>query len=136
MIDIGRFLLFMIAAAIVFVAVVLYVTRRRPRRPPSLALLLTTLVVVAGGMLFARYGHVTFRLPWWIYYSVPATLTLLLPPLMFRMTRGEAVRYVVLAFVMAPAIHIVFSLFVGWHDYMPFPMRIPSIAELVRRSLH
>ena len=38
-----------------------------------------------------------------------------------------------MAFLMAPAIHIFFSLFVGWHDYMPFPFYIPSLMELLYR---
>ena len=47
------------------------------------------------------------------------------------MRRGEILQYVPLAVLMAPAIHVIFSLFVGWHDYMPFPFYVPSVFELV-----
>ena len=47
------------------------------------------------------------------------------------MSRQEVARYLPLALCMAPFIHVVFSLFVGWHDYMPFPFYVPSLAELV-----
>jgi hypothetical protein len=83
--------------------------------------------VVAFGMVFARYGHVVFRLPWWIYYGLPALVTFLLPPLALKMRRAEILRYLPMAILMAPAIHVFFSLFVGWHDYMPFPVYIPSL---------
>jgi hypothetical protein len=38
-----------------------------------------------------------------------------------------------MAFLMAPAIHVFFSLVVGWHDYMPFPIYIPSLMEQSHR---
>jgi hypothetical protein len=37
-----------------------------------------------------------------------------------------------MAILMAPAIHVFFSLFIGWHDYMPFPVYIPTLMSLVR----
>jgi hypothetical protein len=96
-------------------------------------MLAPAIVVVPIGMIFARYSHVFFRdLPWEIYYGEPALITFLLPPLWLRMPRRETARYVPLALLMAPVIHIVFSLFVGWHDYMPFPLYIPSLAEILR----
>ena len=47
---------------------------------------------------------------------------------------GRPLEYVPLALLMAPLIHVAFSLFAGWHDYMPFPVYIPSLAELLRRG--
>ena len=84
-------------------------------------------------MLFARYGHIFFQPPWWIYYGIPALITFFLPPVTLKMNFAEVSRYVPLAVLMAPAIHIFFSLFVGWHDYMPFPVYIPSGLELLHR---
>jgi len=95
-----------------------------------------TAVVVVGGMLFARYGHILFRPPWWIYYGLPALTTILLPPIALRMHRAETWLYIPLAFLMAPAIHMSFSLVVGWHDYMPFPIYIPSLVEQLHRLSH
>ena len=59
-------------------------------------------------------------LPWWIYYTVPMLLTLALPARMFRMNPREWLVYLLLAFVSAPAIHILFALTLGWREYMPF----------------
>ena len=38
---------------------------------------------MAGRMLFAKFGT-TAGWPWWICYTVPAFVTLVLPPLAFR----------------------------------------------------
>ena len=61
-------------------------------------------------------------------------MTFFLPPIVFRMKRPEILQYVPLAILMGPAIHIFFSLFVGWHDYMPFPFYIPSVLELTQHT--
>ena len=82
------------------------------------------LVVVAGGMLFGRFGAQA-GLPWWIYYTVPALMTLVLPPVALRMTTRQVVRYLVLATLMAPVIHVAFSFALGWKEYMPF-LEIPA----------
>ena len=132
--DSSRFAIFMVASAAVFVALLLFVVRKRERRPDGRTFILTTLVVVVLGMLFARYGYLFFRPPWWVYYGVPALVTFFLPPALFRMRRTEILQYVPLAILMGPAIHIFFSLFVGWHDYMPFPFYIPSVLELTKHT--
>lgn len=131
--DLARFAIFMAAATFVFVAVLIFVTRRRVTPPAPSLLFVLTLVVVAGGMLFARYGHILFQPPWWIYYGLPALTTILLPPSALRMRRGEILQYVPMASLMAPAIHVFFSLAIGWHDYMPFPIYIPSLMEQLHR---
>jgi hypothetical protein len=132
--DIERFVIFMAAAFLLFVVVLLFVTRKRNEKPSAKTLVALGTVVVVVGMIFARYSHISFRnLPWEIYYGVPALITFFLPPLWLRMSRREFAQYVPLALLMAPAIHVFFSLFAGWHDYMPFPAYIPSLAEVVRR---
>jgi len=112
-----QFLVYMAAALLVFTAVLALTLRRRGSRPVGTILLLS-LVVVGGGMTFARvmYGR---GLPWWIFYGIPAALTLVLPPMALRMSRREFLLYGPLAILMAPAIHVVFSFCLGWHDYMP-----------------
>ena len=129
--DLSRFVIFMVVSAAAFIALLMFVTRNRNNRPEVRALASTTFVVVVLGMIFARYGHIFFRPPWWIYYGVPPLVTFLWPPAVLRMRRGEILQYVPLAVLIAPAIHIIFSLFVGWHDYMPFPFYVPSVLELV-----
>jgi hypothetical protein len=135
--DIARFLIFMAAASLLFIAILLFVTRNRTTRPNLRSLLALATIVVVAGMIFARYAHLWFHtLPWQIYYGLPALITLALAPLALRMSRIEICQYVPIAFLMAPLIHIVFSLLVGWHDYMPFPFYIPSLAELLIGKTH
>jgi hypothetical protein len=125
--DIARFAVFILAASGLFLAVLAVATRGRAKKPNAPLLAILTVIVVVFGMVFARYGHILLQLPWWIYYGLPASLTFLLPPIVLKMKRAEVVRYVPMAVLMAPAIHVFFSLFVGWHDYMPFPVYIPSL---------
>jgi hypothetical protein len=132
--DQERFGVFIVAAFVLFFSVVLWIVRRRPARPSLGSLLALAIIVVPVGMLFARYSHLVFHdLSWAVYYGVPALTTFLLPPLWLRMSRRGAL-FLPLALLMAPVIHVAFSLLVGWHDYMPFPVYIPSIAELMRSA--
>ena len=75
-------------------------------------------------MVIAKYGA-NFGFPWWIYYPVPMLLTVFFPLLYFKMSKKEAVKYLILIFVASPVIHVLFSL-VGWKNYMPF-IEIPSL---------
>ena len=87
-------------------------------------------MVVVGGMVFAKLGqHAGW--PWWIYYSVPAAVTLVLPPAVLRFSTGELVEYLVLAALSSPLIHVAFSFFPGWHEYMPF-FHVPSLSETLQ----
>ncbi len=131
--DLQRFIVFMAAGLVLFLAVLVWVIRNRTAKPPRRSLVMLAIIVVPVGMTFAWYSHAFFRdLSWAIYYGVPALTTFVLPPLWLRMSRQEIAWYVPMAVFMAPVIHVVFSLFVGWHDYMPFPVYIPSLAELAR----
>ena len=128
--DAWRFVIFMLASSAVFVTALLFVLRSRPERQFRRICVLAAFVVV-GGMLFARYGHMYVNLPPAVYYGVPASITLLLPLFGLRMSRSEALQYVPFAVLMGPFIHVLFSLLLGWHDYMPFPFWIPSLQELM-----
>lgn len=133
--DLARFVVFMGAAFLLFLGVVLWIVRRRSTKPSWGEVVALATVVVPVGMLFARYSHIIFHnLPWEVYYAVPALVTFLLPPMWLRMSRLETAQYIPSAIMMAPVIHTVFSLFVGWHDYMPFPVYIPSVAEMLRNA--
>jgi hypothetical protein len=48
------------------------------------------------------------------------------------MSKGEYVKYAILAFASSPAIHVLFSLF-GWHEYLPF-WHVPSLADIFRAA--
>jgi hypothetical protein len=115
--DIGIFLVNMFVALLVFVGLLVFSLRGRSKRPVSKIAILALIVVVVG-MAFARitYG---IGVPWWIFYGLPALNTFVLPPLVLRMSRRELLFYVPLAILMSPVIHIFFSFFFGWHDYMP-----------------
>ena len=106
-----------------------FVTRRRTQRPNTLTVVAVAALVVVGGMLFAKFGN-NIGLPWWIYYTVPALVTLALPPLAFRFSGRELVQYLVLAFLSSPVIHVAFSFFFDWHEYMPFIL-VPSLKSLL-----
>ena len=115
-----RFAIFVGVTLVVFVGILLLVMRERSPRPSPLTIGMVSVVVVIGGMLFAKLGN-NAGWPVWIYYAVPALTTLVLPPVVFRMApRSELWQYLLLAFASSPAIHVAFSLFVGWHDYLPF----------------
>ena len=125
-----RFPIFIAASYIVFGAVLYFVLRRKKNTELLPGILGIGLIVIVGGMAFAKFGQNT-GWPWWIYYTVPMLLTVFLPPLYFKMSRREVPEYLVLRFLSAPLIHLLFSFFVGWKDYMPF-LEVPSLWELIR----
>ena len=127
--DAPRFAVFVLVSLIAFIAILQFVTRHRAERPRRATVWVVAGIVVVGGMVFAKYGH-NAGLPWWIYYTLPALATLLVPPATFGL-RGKALaHYLALAFLSSPAIHIVFSFLLGWHEYMPF-IPVPSMWELM-----
>jgi len=119
----------MLVTLVVLVGILLFIARQRSSRPSPTTIGLISAVVVIGGMLFAKLGN-NAGWPVWIYYAAPALTTLVLPPIALRMVpRTELWQYLVLAFASSPAIHVAFSLFVGWHDYLPF-FYVPSLRQL------
>ena len=112
----------------VFVLILRVALRGRSQRPPWVRVWATSLVVVGGGMCFAKVGQ-NSGLPWWIYYTVPMLVTVLVPPAVFRMNRTEWLTYLVLALLSSPMIHAAFSFFLGWNEFMPF-LSIPAMWEL------
>ena len=125
----ARFLIFILVSVLVFVWLVRFSLRHREVKPDRGRLAIVTALVVVGGMVFAKYGN-NVGFPWWIYYTIPALLTLLLPPIAFRMSAPETTRYLVLAFLSSPVIHVFLSLTLGWKEYLPF-IPVPSIRELM-----
>lgn len=127
--EFARFWVLVAVSVLVFVAVLRFVTRRRAVRPAALTVAWVAGVVVVAGMVFAKFGN-NFGLPWWIYYTVPALATLLLPPFVFKLRGRELAQYLTLAFLSAPAIHVAFAVFLGWNEYMPF-IPVPSLRQLL-----
>lgn len=127
--PIARFIIFILVSMVVFFWLIRFSLRQREIKPETRSLMLVMTIVVVGGMLFAKYGN-NMGLPWWIYYTVPALVTLLLPPVVFRMSVSELRLYLILALFSSPVIHVVFSLVLGWKEYMPF-IPVPSLRELL-----
>jgi hypothetical protein len=124
-----RFAVFSVVAFAVFASVLRLALRKRNAAVwPKI--LVAGVFIVFGGMLFARWTYGA-GLPWWIFYGLPALATFLVPPTLFRMSRHETAKYVFMAVWMAPAIHIFFSFFVDWHDYMPL-FYVRSVWDLLR----
>lgn len=121
-----RFVVFILVSLAVFYGILRLTLRKRPEPMENAKLAAVALVVVVVGMSFAKWGALT-GLSWVVYYGLPAAVTLFLPPIAFHMRGREILEYEIMAFLNAPLIHIVFSLFVGWHEYMPF-IYIPSLA--------
>jgi hypothetical protein len=120
----------MIAVSLVEFAAVLRLTLGRERfRDRRVAVVVVSVVVVVLGMVLGKYGN-QFGLPWWIYYPVPALLTIILPPVVFRTSPRRTLLYVGAALLSAPLIHAAFAFLLGWNEYMPF-IPIPSLASLL-----
>ena len=124
-----RFQIFVLVSVIVFGLILRFATRKRQVRPGLPILAVLAGIVCVGGMYFAVFAQQA-GWPWWVYYTVPALITLFLPPTALRMSRREALPYLTLALLSSPAIHVVFSLLLDWHEYMPF-LRVPSLASFL-----
>lgn len=124
-----HFAVFVLTSFAVFVILLQAVLRHRTVRPTLATLSWVSCVVVLAGMVFAKVAH-SSGLPPLIYYGVPATMTVLLPPLVFRMRRWEAIAYLCASSALPFAIHLAFSLVLGWKEYLPF-WAVPSIRELL-----
>lgn len=125
----GRFSIFVLVSLVVVIAILHFVTRFRAQPPRESSVAAVAAVIVVGGMILARYGA-TAGLPWWIYYTVPALATLVLPPVVFKFSGKALWQYLLLAFLSSPVIHVAFSLLLGWHEYMPF-IPVPSLRSLI-----
>ncbi len=80
---------------------------------------LLAIFVIILGMLFGKYGA-NFGLKWWIYYTIPMLMNVLLPPIFLKMNTKKTLVYLGLSFLSAPLIHVFFSKCFGWVEYMPF----------------
>ena len=125
-----EFFVLTVVSIIVVILIVRFALRLRepnPIRSLKNIVLLTILEIIC--MVMGKSGA-NFDVPWWIYYTIPMLLTVLGPTLYFKMNKRESINYLVLSFLSAPAIHIVFSLFFGWNNYMTF-IKIPSLWEMI-----
>ena len=101
--EVWRFPILIVASLIVFVAILRFAVRKRPIRPSAFSVFLVSAIVVVGGMTFAKATQ-NAGWPWWIYYTVPALVTLLLPPVAFRFSGAELWRFLLLALQSGPLV--------------------------------
>src|SRR5688572_6409988 len=123
-----HFPLFIIASLFSFIGVLRLATQKRPAPPSKHLVAGLAGIVVVGGMLLAKLG-IASGWPVWLYYGIPAALTWTVLPIALRMHTGEAGRFIILAILVAPVIHVIFSFVLGWKEYLPF-LPIPSFREL------
>jgi hypothetical protein len=92
------------------------------------SIFLLSLLCVIVGMLFGKYGA-NLGLKWWIYYPIPMLMNVFLPPIILKMNTKRTITYLVLSFLSAPLIHVFFSFFFNWTEYMPF-WKLPYIGTI------
>ena len=107
------------ASLLVFFLILRIILTKEEFKTKRLQIALLSLIVIVLGMLFGKYGA-TYGLPWWIYYPIPMLITVLLPPIALKLNLKKTIYYLVLSFLSAPFIHLFFSFFFGWTEYMPF----------------
>ena len=123
-----HFPIMILVSFILFFVVLRIVLGRQKFINKKNSIIFLSLIVVIGGMLFGKYGA-NMGLKWWIYYPVPMLMNVLLPPAILKMNSKKTILYLVLSILSAPVIHILFSFFLGWTEYIPF-WRIPYIKSL------
>jgi hypothetical protein len=124
-----HFPVFIVASCAAFLAILRMALAGRLQEPPRKVILCLAGVVVAGGMVFAKVGA-ALGWPVAVYYGLPAGLAWVLPPRVLQMNGRELARYLPLAIISAPLIHVFFSFFLGWHEYLPF-IPVPSMQALL-----
>ena len=123
-----HFPIMILASLFLFCFILRIVIGKRAFYDNTKSIISLSLFVVVVGMLFGKYGA-QLGLKWWIYYPVPMLMTVLLPPIVLKMDLRKTVFYLFLSFLSAPIIHVLFSFFLGWSEYMPF-WEIPFIGDL------
>ncbi|MBC5775832.1 hypothetical protein H8S95_17285 [Pontibacter sp. KCTC 32443] len=113
---------------LVFFLVIRAVLPRQEFVRKKYTVVLLSIWVVVVGMLFGKYGA-SWGLPWYIYYPIPMLMTVLMPPFVLKLKKNKTILYLLLSFLSAPFIHIFFSFFFGWTEYMPF-WEIPTAQAL------
>lgn len=125
-----HFPVMIVVSLVLYLGVLRLVLGGEAFRKRIVAVGVVSVVVVVGGMFIGKYGATLLGLPWSIYYPLPAALTLVLAPVVFRFGVRRTLLYLVLALFSAPVIHLGFSFLLGWDEYMPF-WHVPSLASLL-----
>lgn len=83
---------------------------------------------VFGSFIISRY-NVVLKLPDFLCYILVVLLTVFLPPLSLKMKSDQTLKYIAVGFVAIPLLHLLFSLLLGWGEYLPF-IPLPSLWDL------
>ena len=117
--TVWHFPIMMLASFIFFFIILRIVLRRQEFFEKKLSIFLLSILVIIVGMLIGKFGA-NWGLKWWIYYPVPMLMNVFLPPVVLKMNTRKTILYLLLSFLSAPLIHLFFSYFFGWTEYMPF----------------
>ena len=123
-----HFPIMIFASILIFLLIVKIVLPKNEFSRRSKQIFLLSLLVVVFGMSFGKYGA-AYGIPWWVYYPIPMVITVILPPLILKLNGRRTILYLILSFLSAPFIHVLFSFFFGWTEYMPF-WKIPFVGDL------
>jgi len=82
-------------------------------------LIVTSIGIGITTVLIGKLGLYT-GLPPYLYYPVPLVISLFLPKLIFKLNWKEFGTYVAIGIVLGFISHVLFSLFLGYNNYMPF----------------
>jgi len=119
MTTLWHFPIMIFASFIVFFLVTRVVIGKNEFYDKNRLVLLLAVFVVIIGISLGKYGA-NMGMKWWIYYTIPMLMNVLLPPILLKMDFKKTMLYLGLSLLSAPTIHIFFSKCLGWTEYMPF----------------
>ncbi|WP_026897099.1 hypothetical protein [Daejeonella oryzae] len=114
-----RFSIMILFSLFLFILVIRIILKKHEFVQKQYLIYILSIIVVVFGMLFGKYGA-NAGLKWWIYYPVPMLINVFLPPVVLKMNLRNSLFYLLLSFLSAPFIHLFFSFFFNWNEYMPF----------------
>lgn len=122
---------FLIMAAVTYLAFlcVIRIVMGNQYKSKSFLINVTGMLTVYGSFIISRYNDI-LKLPGFLYYILLILLTVFLPPLLLKMKSDQTLKYFALGVVAVPLLHLLFSLLLGWGEYLPF-IKIPSLWELI-----
>lgn len=87
------------------------------------------MLTVYGSFLITHYGNF-LKLPGFLYYVLPLLLTVFLPPLSLKLKSDQTLKYLAFSILAVPLIHLFFSFFFGWGEFLPF-LKVPSLWNII-----
>ena len=85
-------------------------------------IILLIIISLISGITLVLMGAIGLWLEWHpaIYYSIPLFISLILPKFIFKLNGKEFLIYIVLGISIGFLTHFIFSIFIGYNNYMPF----------------